>query len=157
MPLNRKPVAWNRLVETARERAQAIAASDGVKVNVNVPPGVPQADADDDVILRVLVNLLDNAIHFGPPGAPVEVSVAWTEGQPVAECRVMDHDPGIPAEYRERIFQKFFQMPGPRRRRGTGLGPPYSRLAVEAHGGRIWVEDNSGGGGVFVFTLPVVK
>jgi NtrC-family two-component system sensor histidine kinase KinB len=102
MPLNRKPVAWNRLVETARERVQAIAASDGVKVNVNVPPG-------------------------------------------------------IPAEYRERIFQKFFQMPGPRRRRGTGLGLPYSRLAVEAHGGRIWVEDNSGGGGVFVFTLPVVK
>ena len=156
MPLNRKPVAWDRLVETAHERVQAIAASDGVKVNVHVPPGVPQADADDDVILRVLVNLLDNAIHFSPPGALVQVSVAWSEGQPAAECRVSDHGPGIPAEYRERIFQKFYQMPGPRRRRGTGLGLPYSRLAVEAHGGRIWVEDNPGGGSVFVFTLPVV-
>ena len=157
MPLNRKPVAWDWLVETARERIQVIAASAGVTVRVNVPPGLPQADADDDVILRVLVNLLDNAIHFSPPGAAVEVSVAWSEGQPVAECRVHDQGPGISPEYRERIFQKFYQIPGPRRRRGTGLGLPFSRLAVEAHGGRIWVEGNSGGGSVFVFTLPVAR
>jgi NtrC-family two-component system sensor histidine kinase KinB len=157
MPLNRKPVAWDWLVETARERVQVIADSAGVVMRVNVPPGLPQADADADVILRVLVNLLDNAIHFSPPGAAVEVSVVWAEDRPVAECRVHDQGLGIPVEYRERIFLKFYQMPGPRRRRGTGLGLPFCRLAVEAHGGRIWAEENSGGGSVFVFTLPVVK
>ena len=157
MPLNRRPVGWDWLVQTARERVQAIAASEGVKVSVNMPPGLPQADADDDVILRVLVNLLDNAIQFSPSGAVVEVSVAWSASQSVAECRVRDQGPGIPSEYRERIFQKFYQVPGPRRRRGTGLGLPFSRLAVEAHGGRIWVEDNPGGGSVFVFTLANVK
>ena len=156
MPLDRQSVAWDWLVQTARERVQAIAASEGVRMTVNLPSGLPRANADDDVILRVLVNLLDNAIHFSPSGAAVEVSVAWSAGQSVAECRVRDQGPGIPAEYRERIFQKFYQMPGPRRRRGTGLGLPFSRLAVEAHGGRIWVEDNPGGGSVFVFTLPIV-
>jgi signal transduction histidine kinase len=70
---------------------------------------------------------------------------------------VADRGPGIPPEYRERIFVKFFQMPGSRRQRGTGLGLPFSRLAVEAHGGRLWVEDNPGGGSVFVFTLLVTK
>ncbi len=157
MPLDRQRVAWEWLIQTAHERVQAIAASEGVRMSVNLPCGLPQADADADVILRVLVNLLDNAIHFSPSGAVVEVSVAWSAGQPVAECRVRDQGPGIPPEYRERIFQKFYQMPGPRRRRGTGLGLPFSRLAVEAHGGRIWVEDNPGGGSVFVFTLPIVK
>ncbi len=156
MPLDRQPVAWDWLVQTARERVQAIAASEGVRIIVNLPSGLPRANADDDVTLRVLVNLLDNAIHFSPSEAAVEVSVAWSAGQSVAECRVRDRGPGIPAEYRERIFQKFYQMPGPRRRRGTGLGLPFSRLAVEAHGGRIWVEDNPGGGSVFVFTLPIV-
>jgi signal transduction histidine kinase len=157
MPLDRQPVAWDWLIQTACERVQAIAANEGVRMSVNLPSGLPQADADADVILRVLVNLLDNAIHFSPSGAVVEVSVAWPAGQPVAECRVRDQGPGIPPEYRERIFQKFYQMPGPRRRRGTGLGLPFSRLAVEAHGGRIGVEDNPGGGSVFVFTLPIVK
>jgi signal transduction histidine kinase len=157
MPLNRKPVSWNDLVQTACERVQVIAASASVTMNVNVPEGLPQVDADTDIILRVLVNLLDNAIHFSPKDAAIEVSVAWSEGRHMAECRVSDRGPGVPLEYRERIFIKFFQLPGPRRRRGTGLGLPFSRLAVEAHGGRIWVEDNLGGGSVFVFTLPVVK
>jgi signal transduction histidine kinase len=144
-------------VQTGRERVQAIAARQGVTVSVNVPPGLPWADADDDVILRVLVNLLDNAIQFSPADAAVQVSVVWSQGQRMAECHVADRGPGIPPEYRERIFVKFFQMPGPRRQRGTGLGLPFSKLAVEAHGGRIWVEDNPGGGSVFVFTLPVTK
>lgn len=157
MPLSRRRISWDWLVQTGRERVQAIAARQGVRVSVNVPPGLPWADADDDVILRVLVNLLDNAIQFSPADAAVQVSVVWSQGQRMAECRVADCGPGIPPEYRERIFVKFFQMPGPRRQRGTGLGLPFSKLAVEAHGGRIWVEDNPGGGSVFVFTLPVTK
>jgi signal transduction histidine kinase len=59
-------------------------------------------------------------------------------------------------EYREKIFERFGQIPGSRgRRRGTGLGLTFCKLAVEAHGGRIWVEDNSADGADFVFTIPL--
>jgi NtrC-family two-component system sensor histidine kinase KinB len=67
---------------------------------------------------------------------------------------VLDMGPGIPLKYRETIFERFAQLGG--RRRGTGLGLAFCRLAVQAHGGRIWVEDNPRGqGSAFSFTLPV--
>jgi signal transduction histidine kinase len=69
---------------------------------------------------------------------------------------VSDSGPGVPEEYREKIFQRFSQVPGLHGRRGgSGLGLAFCRLVVEAMGGKIWLESNRGGGSVFVFTLPV--
>jgi signal transduction histidine kinase len=71
---------------------------------------------------------------------------------------VRDTGPGIPDEYKERLFDRFTQVDGQHgRRRGTGLGLTFCRLAVEAHGGRIWVENNPQGGAIFAFTLPVIE
>lgn len=71
-------------------------------------------------------------------------------------CAVHDSGSGIPPEYRERIFDRFVQVKGPRgRRRGTGLGLTFCKLVVEAHGGRIWVESEEGKGSTFYFTLPM--
>ncbi len=68
---------------------------------------------------------------------------------------VSDAGPGILDDYKNRIFERFVQIPGSgSRKRGSGLGLTYCRLAVEAHGGEIWVEDAPGGGSVFTFTLP---
>ena len=73
----------------------------------------------------------------------------------MVRCSVRDTGPGIPPEDRTRIFDRFVQIADRRgRRRGTGIGLNFCRLAVEAHGGQIWVEDASGGGSEFSFTLP---
>ena len=72
------------------------------------------------------------------------------------EFQVADTGPGIPEQYHDKVFERFVQVPGlPSRKRGSGLGLTYCRLAVEAHGGEIWVEDQPGGGSNFLFTLPV--
>jgi signal transduction histidine kinase len=68
---------------------------------------------------------------------------------------VVDSGPGIPDDFKDRIFDRFTQIPGQKgRRRSAGLGLAFCRIAVEAHGGQIWVEDNPEGGSVFAFTLP---
>ena len=121
------------------------------EVNGTLPP----ANADPNMVQRVLTNLVDNALNFTPSGGQVIVS-AGLLGDDQLALRVSDSGPGIPEEYRGRIFSRFTQIPGVRgRRRGSGLGLTFCRLAVEAHGGKIWVEPRSGGGSVFVFTLPV--
>jgi signal transduction histidine kinase len=70
--------------------------------------------------------------------------------------QVLDTGPGIPEDFREKIFDRFSQVPGQSgRRRGSGLGLTFCKLAVEAHGGRIWVEPRPGGGSIFTLTLPI--
>ena len=110
-------------------------------------------NADLHKITRVLTNLVDNALKFTPPGGQIIFSAA-ASGDKV-EIRVSDTGPGIPAEFREKIFDQFAQVPGQRgRRRGSGLGLTFCRLAIEGHGGRIWVESPPDGGSAFIFTLP---
>lgn len=124
----------------------------GVILHSDVPPGMV-ANADLNKITRVITNLLDNALKFTPPGGQITFTATATSD--LVEMRVSDTGPGIPPEFREKIFEQFSQVPGQRgRRRGSGLGLTFCRLAIEAHGGRIWVEGPPRGGSVFVFTLP---
>jgi signal transduction histidine kinase len=112
---------------------------------------------DEEKIGRVLTNLVDNAIKFTPPDGQVTIMAEPAPGEVGRiRCGVHDSGTGIPAEYHERIFERFTQGPGKgNRRRGTGLGLTFCRLMVEAHGGRIWVESESGQGSTFYFTLPL--
>jgi signal transduction histidine kinase len=98
-------------------------------------------EGDRDVLSRVLANLIDNALKFSPEGQSVIVEITPADAIWV-EIAVTDRGPGIPPEERERIFEKFTQVQSPHhaRRRGTGLGLTFCRMAVEAHGGKIWVE-----------------
>jgi len=124
---------------------------------------------DEDLVTRVLVNLLDNAIKFSPQGGAVRVTTDGVSATPTFEesseitsqhyisVSVTDTGPGIPEEYREKIFEKFIRIEEQesRRGRGSGLGLTFCKLVVEAHGGRIWVESQMGQGSTFTFTLPV--
>ncbi len=108
--------------------------------------GVARATADPDLRRRVLENLLDNALRHAPEDSVVRVSALERERE--FELRVADVGRGVPAEMRERIFDPFVQVESKDRsvsRSGRGLGLAFCRLAVEAHGGRIWVEDGSPG------------
>lgn len=108
-------------------------------------------EADPDMIERVMVNLLGNAIKYTPLKGAVTISIT-DEGPSLKVC-VADTGEGIPAEYLDRIFLKFEQVTG-QRRGGTGLGLTIVKFFIEAHLGTIWVESQEGKGSRFYFTLP---
>jgi signal transduction histidine kinase len=142
------------LIEEAIAEERHLAETKRVTLEAHLPPELPGVSADRDVLLRVLINLVDNALKFTHAEGRV-----WVEVHPEAEAvqvDVVDTGPGIPVGERERIFEKFTQVRTQvQTRRGSGLGLAFCRMAVEAHGGRIWVEDGPGGkGSRFAFTIP---
>jgi signal transduction histidine kinase len=135
-------------------RRVSILARPGTTLHATVEPDLPLVLADPEKIERVIMNLLDNALKYTPEGGQITVSAErQTEG--LVQVSVTDEGPGIPPEERERIFERFAQVAnGQTRRRGFGLGLTYCRLAIEHHGGKIWVEPGAGGrGSRFIFTL----
>jgi len=154
MALRPMPLDLGDLVREVITEEQPLAQEADLALENRLPADLPPVLADRDVLQRVLVNLLDNALKFTPGGGRVWVGAQAGEG--VVRVEVVDTGPGIPPQERERVFEKFTQVKGRRgARRGSGLGLAFCRMAVEAHGGRIWVEDGPGGAGSrFVFTLP---
>lgn len=133
-----------------------LAAEYGVSIKFALPAELPRVQMDKQKIHRVLNNLIDNALKFSPANGEVLLDSGLKGGETL-EIRVIDSGPGIPVEYRKRIFERFAQIPGrSSRKRGSGLGLTYCRLAIEAHAGQIWVEDNPSGGSVFIINLPIL-
>lgn len=133
------------------------AMSANIKVTTDVPDDLPGVWIDEEIVKRVLINLLDNAVRHTPQDGEVHLHARYAPALRMVITCVTDTGPGIPPEARARIFEKFTQLDQHAMRgyRGTGLGLAFCRLAVEAHGGRIWVEDGEAGGAAFCFTLPV--
>jgi two-component system sensor histidine kinase KdpD len=126
----------------------------GERVDVVVPEAVPAVLVDAVQIERVLVNLLENALKFSPPVAPVHVRVNSTRGQVV--IRVIDQGSGIPQTQLARIFEPFQRLPG-ERERGAGLGLAIAKGFAEANGGRVWAESKPGQGASFMLALPALE
>ncbi len=128
----------------------------GRKVELRMPPSLPAADVDFEFIQQVLKQLLDNAINYSPPGAPLIIS-AQAEGERIV-VSVADEGRGIPVDEQSRIFDKFYRGRAWREKvLGTGLGLSIAKGIVEAHGGKIWVTSAPGKGSVFSFAVPVFK
>lgn len=128
------------------------AAGSGVRIERHLAS--PTIRCDYDLMRRVLANLVENAIRHAPEESAIGISVT-TEGDHV-RIEVSDQGPGVPAEQRERIFDPFVQLESGERvqtRLGRGLGLTFCRVAVEAHGGRISVEDAKPGA-TFAIVLP---
>src|SRR5262249_11492249 len=122
-------------------------------VVVNEVRGLGDILVDGPQIERVVSNLVENAAKYSDPGTRIRVFAAM-DAESIT-FGVEDQGPGIPPEYREQIFEKFFRIKGGRPRTpGTGLGLPICRGIVEAHGGRLWVETQGGRGSAFLFSLP---
>jgi signal transduction histidine kinase len=124
-----------------------------LELAVAIPPDLPPASADRELVRRVLVNLVSNAASFSPQGSTVSLSAEKGEGQ--LRVQITDSGPGVPVEDRDRIFEKFGALNGRKsgRKYSTGLGLAFCKLTVEAHGGRIGIDGNSGPGSTFWFTL----
>jgi signal transduction histidine kinase len=155
MPLRLAPLDLRALVQEALAEERPLAERNDIDLGSDLAADLgPPVEVDYDVVQRVLINLLDNALKFTPRGGRV-----WVEVRPTGEAvevAVVDTGPGIPQKERERVFEKFTQVAGQvGSRRGSGLGLAFCRMAVEAHGGRIWVEAGPGGvGSRFVFVVP---
>jgi two-component system, OmpR family, sensor histidine kinase KdpD len=122
-------------------------------VTASLPPDGPVAPLDSVLIEQVLINLLENAIKYTPPGSPIEISVM--KARDAVTVTIADRGPGIPLGDEQRIFEKFYRARVGDGSGGVGLGLTICRGIVEAHGGRIWVENRAGSGAAFHFTLPV--
>lgn len=148
-------VSLRKLLAEAQDVIQPGADRRGVQVQVQCDSRV-EVYADEDMVRRILVNLLDNALKFSPPETTITVEVSELLVDNKLVISVGDQGPGIPPHQREMVFDKFSRLQrgdAP----GMGIGLAFCRLAVEAHGGRIWVEDVPDGGARFRFTLPTKK
>lgn len=155
VPLARAPVAPRDLVDEAVALQTPLAASKRQQLQVEVDDTLPRVDVDRVLVARVFQNLLGNAVKFTPEGGQVRIAAAPDGAEGVVKVAVSDNGPGIPPELQERLFQEF--VTGFVVGHGNGLGLAFCRLAVEAHGGRIWVETEPGRGSTFWFTLPMAS
>jgi two-component system sensor histidine kinase KdpD len=134
--------ALNRLEDRLRGR----------EVHASVPHDLPLVALDPAIIEQVLINLLENATKYTPPGSPIDIIARVADGE--LQVDVADRGPGIAREDAERVFDKFYRV-REGEGGGAGLGLTICRGIVNAHGGRIWVEPRPGGGALFRFTLPL--
>jgi two-component system, sensor histidine kinase and response regulator len=134
--------------------AELAPKAQGRKVTLRSAIEPDRIHADEDLLRRTLTNLVENAIRHAPPETSVRVTAAKLASG--TELRVVDAGSGVPEGMRERVFEPFVQMQSgehPVARDNRGLGLTFCKLAVEAHGGRIWVE-NAAPGAVFCLRLP---
>jgi K+-sensing histidine kinase KdpD len=153
LELRLEPTDVGDAVEAAVGRLKQIRPTRDVRVTTE--PGPPEAVADWDRLGQVLDNLLVNADRYAPPTTPIEIEVAHGARGTIV-TRVIDHGPGVDPALRDRIFERFVRDEESGAE-GTGLGLAIVRGIIEAHAGRIWLDDpDEGGGAVFAFTLPAV-
>jgi PAS domain S-box-containing protein len=154
MPLDRKAFRLKAAAAGVLESQLPLAASKMIQLKEGIPAGLPPVFADRILIERVLQNLVGNALTFTPVGGGVWITARIDEEK---ESRLLvqveDTGPGLPPGVHERLFQKF--VTGKQVGSGSGLGLAFCKMAVEAHGGRIWARNRPEGGAIFLFTLPV--
>jgi signal transduction histidine kinase len=159
--LSPAPAPLAPLLSEAAEGFAPLAAARGVTLCTELTDGVV-APVDADALRQMLLNLLDNAVQYGPAGQTVTLGLTVTDGRALV-C-VDDQGPGVPAADRERIWDRFWRLERDRGSAvaGTGIGLSVVRELVALHGGRAWAEDapatERGGraGSRFVIELPLV-
>lgn len=157
--LRRHPASISELVEDAVGHVNILTRRKKLKLNIEIPQGIPQVVVDKDRMVRVLTNLLGNAVKYTASGGSISVSATYDPDGGIVKLSVSDTGEGIPKEYHTKIFDKFVQVDSrkSRGRSSTGLGLTFCKLVVEAHGGSIWVESEPGMGSTFNFTVPITS
>lgn len=125
----------------------------GYRIHTRISTGRPLVKMDSGLIEQVLVNLLDNAAKYSPPGSEIEVGANQCGGE--LEVWVADHGRGVPPEDLEHIFEKFFRVQRTDGISGTGLGLSICKGIIEAHGGSIRAQNGEDGGTIITFSLPI--
>jgi two-component system, OmpR family, sensor histidine kinase KdpD len=128
-------------------------ALEGRQVKVDVEAGLDRVNADAELTVLALRQLLDNALQYSPRGTPVVVQAVKRDGRAVI-C-VSDRGPGVPVAERTRIFDKFYRGSNGHGTHGTGMGLAIARQIARAHGGEVWLDKTSSEGSEFCLSLPL--
>ncbi|MCK5053059.1 MAG: HAMP domain-containing protein [Anaerolineales bacterium] len=155
LPLTRRPIPPNTLLEDVAAAYHPLALERGIEVHSNIAADLPGVNVDRDRMAQVLGNLLSNALRYTPEGGSVTISVSCLE-QDVKIC-IQDTGPGIGTEDIQYVFDRFYRADKSRQRDsgGSGLGLAIAKSIVENHDGRIWAESSDDSGTTFCITLPV--
>jgi two-component system sensor histidine kinase KdpD len=151
--LHRQPEDVQDIIRTAVDLLGARAA--GNPIRVNVPPDFPLVPADFTLIVQALVNILENAVKYSPPGSSIEINVG--EDGSTIHIEVADHGVGIPSEEAAHVFEKFYRVQRPENVSGSGLGLSICKGIIDAHGGKIFALPRTGGGTVIAIELPLIE
>jgi len=165
LPLELNFLAVEELTKAALSQVSQLAKKGKLELRLKLDPDLAPVWGDREKLQRVLVNLLGNAIKFTPEGGQVVLSACDDSSRGWVLISVTDTGEGVPEEYLDRIFDKFEQVASRKagRKMSTGLGLTFCKLAVEAQGGKIWVESpaypqtgpDSPKGSRFTFTVPI--
>jgi len=150
--LYRQPVNLVRLSQRVLDELSPLMVRKQQKSALHADANLPAIQVDHRRLEQVLSNLVGNAVKFAPPNSEINVQLQHMEDS-IQVC-VEDAGPGVPLSERERIFDKFYTTVENQALAGAGLGLFVCRELVQLHDGRIWMEDRSGGGSRFCFTLP---
>ena len=156
--MDQTPIPVLEIVTQRIEEIRPQADEKSIQLALTAPESVPDILGDEARMGQVFTNLIGNAIKFTPNNGEVSVEIE-ADGN-LLHVEVIDTGPGIPPEERQKIFDKFYQLSdiSTRQQGGSGLGLSISKSIVEAHGGKLWIDDgNQGKGSNFQFVLPVVK
>jgi len=154
LKLNLQMISPLEIIQEVITHTAPLAAENQQTLQAELPPSLPTICADEDRVRAVLLNLINNAIKFTPPGGKITVRVRQEETKVVVE--IQDTGRGIDEKEIGRLFQPYYRMERDRERlSGLGLGLALSRRFVEMHNGSLWVTSQKGIGSTFAFSLPI--
>jgi PAS domain S-box-containing protein len=153
--LDAKPISIHALLAEAAQLVHPLIHESEQKLSLDYPDDLPLITCDADMVLRVITNLMENAVKYTPMGGKITLSAKKVTN--AVRIAVNDSGPGIAPNMQGKIFEKFSRVKYKDAPKGVGLGLAFCRLAVEAHGGHIWVESEPEHGSSFIFTLPTTK
>ena len=156
--MEQEPISLLEIVTQRIEEIRPQADEKSIRLDLTAPESVPTIFGDEARMGQVFTNLIGNAIKFTPNNGEVSIKVR-VDGS-LLHVEVIDTGPGIPAEERQKVFDKFYQLSdiSTRQQGGSGLGLSITKSIVEAHGGKLWIDDgNQGKGSNFQFVLPLVR
>jgi heavy metal sensor kinase len=153
-PLRPADLYLDEVVADCQRAVDVLATERGVRIRSAASPDIPFR-GDEDLLRRLVLNVLQNAVQHTPSGGSVAVDIR--QEPEAVRIRVTDEGPGIPADDQRRIFDRFVQLDAARRGQGAGLGLPIARWIAEAHKGTLTLEHSGPGGSTFCLSLPTVS
>ena len=125
----------------------------GRPITTSLPADLPMVPLDASLAEHIFINLLENSLKYTPPGSPLAIAAVSNDGE--IEVEVADQGPGLPPDDLEKIFEMYYRGAEDIGQKGYGLGLSICRAIVQAHGGRIWAANRTGGGAAIRFTFPL--
>jgi signal transduction histidine kinase len=152
-----RPTPVRSVLDAAARAVEYPLRQSGFRLHVTASEPLPEVHGDPDALQQALLNLVGNAMKYSGDRKEIDVTASSEDGAVVIGVR--DYGIGIPAEYRNRIFDRFFRVPSPENQRvpGAGLGLTLVAHIAKAHGGAVTVESEPGAGSLFSLRLPVER